>query len=225
MDEGKQKLFAEEENQIIRERIPYIREQYPRVREAYQNHYDWPELDSLRHEIALCITLGLFQAAITLTNHFLESLVKYTLIYHDSEELLASHSGNARDILVSGTADARAKYGRADLGKNINALCRVGFITKAQKEKLDQMRESMRNPYSHVDKEKIFQDETIGVQPAILAEDKFEVAERVESKLADLPIVQGFAQAAIAKRDAPSYFLYVDSLARELWAKLLESDC
>ena len=220
MDAERQKLCAEEANQIIRDRLQYIQEQYPRVREAYQNHYDWPELDPLRHEIALCIALGLFQAAIVLTNHFLESLIKYTLIVHDSKEALASHGGNVLDTLVSGTAEARAKYGSANLDDNINALRRAGLITKARKKKLNQMRQSMRNAYNHADKEKIFQDETIGVQSASLTDDKFELGERVESKLAELLVAQGFGQAAIAERDAPRYFLHVDSLARELRVKL-----
>ena len=57
---------------------------YPRVREAYTNDYGLPELDPLRYEVCICLAVGLNQAAIALTNHLLESMLKYGLIYSHS---------------------------------------------------------------------------------------------------------------------------------------------
>jgi hypothetical protein len=168
----------------------------------------------------LCISFGLFQAAIALTNHLLESLLKNTLIVYHSKDKIASDGGNVINALVSGTAEARANFGGMNLGNTINALCRAGLITKEEKKDLDHLREFMRNAYSHADKEKTFRDGTIPVQPVKLDEGKFEVGKREEAKLAELIIGQGIAQAIIAEREAPKYFLYVDRLARELRGKL-----
>ena len=56
----------------------------------YSTPYDWPEMDTLRYEICGCISFGLNQAAITLTNHLLESLLKYfecALVYANDKTL------------------------------------------------------------------------------------------------------------------------------------------
>ena len=55
---------------------------YPQVITAFKTCYNLPELDPVRHEISLCLIFGLYQAAITLTNHLLESMLKYGLTYH-----------------------------------------------------------------------------------------------------------------------------------------------
>src|SRR5438094_10600049 len=82
MDEATKQAIIDEMNSIIRERQPTIGKNYLRVRDCYLKEYGLPELDPLRYEITLCLTFGLYQAAITLTNHLLESLLKYALIYH-----------------------------------------------------------------------------------------------------------------------------------------------
>ena len=116
MDKERQKLLTDETNQILRERIEFMQKQYPAVRDAYQTHYNWPELDSLRHEISLCITLGLFQAAITLTNHLLESLLKYALIIHHAEgnePKAETVRGRLVTSLVERYEEGRKRYGNA----------------------------------------------------------------------------------------------------------------
>lgn len=220
MNKSLNEVLTDEANQIIQDTVVHIREQYPKVRETYQNHYDWPELDPLRHEISLCLTFGLFQAAIALTNHFLESLIKYTLIVFHSRDTIRKYKGNKVDAMGSGTSDARLKYGKANLGDNINALRKTGLISKEQKRQLDELRNSMRNAYSHADKEKTFQDGTIPVQPMELKNGKFEMEKKRDARIAELIITQGIAQAIQAKHEAPNYFLYVDSLAREIIEKL-----
>lgn len=56
MNEEKKK-YIDEINVILSERLIQIKNNYPQVREAYQNTYDWPEIDPIRHEISLCLML------------------------------------------------------------------------------------------------------------------------------------------------------------------------
>ena len=64
--------------------IASIKNNYDSVADAFENHYDWPEIDPVRSEICECIICGFYQAAITLTNHLLESVLKKALIIDTS---------------------------------------------------------------------------------------------------------------------------------------------
>ena len=81
MDESERQTVIAELKAIVGERQRVMWQNYLLVRDAYRTEYDFPELDPVRHEIAPCLVFGLPQAAITLTNHLLESLLKYSLIY------------------------------------------------------------------------------------------------------------------------------------------------
>jgi hypothetical protein len=103
MDKERQELLTQEVNKIIKSRIAFINRNYPAVRDAYQNHYNWPEMDTLRHEVCLCLIFGLHQAAITLTNHLVESLLKVALITHDAKPELnqSTHKSHSIESFVA----------------------------------------------------------------------------------------------------------------------------
>ena len=118
---------------------------------------------------------------------------------------------------------ARKKYGSNDLGDNINRACTVGLITKEQKKELHEIRERIRNPYSHSDKGKAFGDQRIPAQAIRIDHGKF-VAEQPENpQLAELIIAHGLAQAMQAKEEAVPYFLYMDRIVRQIRGKLFGS--
>lgn len=83
-DEISPEQAVEEIRRIIDSRKEFFCANYPAIRFAFQEHYDTPELDTWRHEVCLCIFFGLYQAAITATNHLLESFLKYALVYYYS---------------------------------------------------------------------------------------------------------------------------------------------
>jgi hypothetical protein len=197
----------------------------PAKQELYskEDKYLWPELDPLRHEISLCLIFGLHQAAITLTNHMLESLLKNALIVHDTK---LEHGGqgkrksNAVESFVARFRPARKRFATNDLGDNINRACTAGLIDKEQKKELRKIREGLRNAYSHSDKDKTFGDQKISTQAMHVEDGKF-VVERPEStRLAELIIAHGLAQAMQAEQEAIPYFLYMDGLARQIREKL-----
>lgn len=223
MDEETQKKWSDEADQILKERIGFMQEYYPAVRDAYQIHYDWPNLDTLRHEISLCIMLGMFQAAITLTNHFLESLLKNALIIKESENNLSKETdvkGRLIDSLVDDFAEAIKKYDNSKLGDNINRACTLGLITKEQKKTLGELRTFFRNAYSHANKGETFGDLTVPWQGVGLEDDGLHLDQKGEPLAAVFPIGQSLIQAMQAKANAPDYFLYMDKLARQIREKL-----
>jgi hypothetical protein len=223
MDEQTKKTLSDEVNQIIRDRRESINNNYPTVRTAYRDSYDWPEMDPLRHEISLCLIFGLNQAAITLTNHMLESLLKNALIIHDSKIDSADAppvSDAPVESFVALTKPASEKYAANDLGDNINRACSVGLITKDQKKDLHEIREKHRNAYSHSDKEKTFGDSTVSAQGVRLEADKLSANQPELARIADLIFAHGVMQAKQAEREAIPYFLYMDGLVRQIREKI-----
>jgi hypothetical protein len=223
MNEDQKKQLIDEVNTIIRSRKEFIERYYPSIRSAYNNDYKWPELDPLRREICLSIMFGLCQAAITLTNHFMESLLKYALIIqhgHKNEETEDKITGKIVTSFGKKYKEGMELYDNANLDKTINSACRGGLITKEQKIKLHQFRERYRNAYSHSDKTKTFGGSTIPVTGLRFENECFIEDEQEEIEVAELIIVQGLAQAIMAQEDALPYFLYMDNLAREIMNKL-----
>jgi hypothetical protein len=226
MHKERQELLNKEVNEIIKSRVQFINQNYPTVREAYQNHYNWPEMDTLRHEVCLCLVFGLHQAAITLTNHLLESLLKNALIvWHTKLEAKAQSSRTQHSIesFVALFRPARKQFSSNDLGDNINRACTAGLITKEQKKELHDIRERIRNPYSHSDKDKAFGDQRIPAQAVRIEDGKFVVEQPENPQLAGLIIAHGIAQAMQAEQEAVPYFFYMDKLVRQIRAKLYDS--
>jgi hypothetical protein len=223
MDRPSREELIAELNDIIRARHPHMMRNYPRVRDAYVTQYVFPELDPLRSEISLCLILGLYEAAITLTNHLLESMLKYALIYRYAKGNQRSSpptAGGATRNVVDWLAEGNKLYADRGLGDNINAACRKGLITKAQKKLLEKFRVTFRDAFSHADKMKTFGDATTSVT-ALHAESNTLVASQPEQvRLAAFLFGQGVFQVALAQQNALPYFLKIDAVARHILAKL-----
>lgn len=222
MDDTSQGSFAKEVTDILKERLDFISRNYPQVRAAHQESYYWPQLDSLRHEVTLCLIFGLHQAATTLTNHMLESLLKIALTIHyaNKNSSQAQTTQKTVESFISFFRSARKEFGGNELGDSINRACTAGLITKEQKTELHKYREIFRNAYSHSDKDKTFGDEHISAQAIHLESGNFAVEQPESARLADLIIHHGLGQAMQAEQDAIPYFLYIDKVTREIRERL-----
>jgi hypothetical protein len=210
-------------NDILRARKQEMAQNYPSVRSTYQTAYELPELDPLRWEVSLCLVFGLYQAAITLTNHLLESMLKYALAYRYSLSHQPSSPpapGTATQRLVDWLAKGNALYADKDLGSNINQACSQGLITKEQKKLLHDFREAFRNAYSHSDKKKTFGQATAPVTAVHVSSNKLVVDTPEEVSIADLLIGQGIFQVAHARQNALNYFLQIDAVVRHVLQQL-----
>ena len=227
MDDSQKEILTEEVNKIIHSRFQFINRFYLQIRDAYNNHYDWPELDPLRHEICISIMFGLCQAGITLTNHLLESLLKYTLIIKCGEKVKQTKKyvqGRIITSLIEKYEDCIKKYNDKSLSTTINKARKEGLISIEQKERLHLYREIFRNAYSHSDKLKTFGKSTMPVTGVKLENGKFVIDEVGEPEIAIFLIGQGIVQAEMAQKNAVPYFLYIDKLVREIRNELFPLD-
>jgi hypothetical protein len=97
------------------------------------------------------------------------------------------------------------------------------LITKDQKKDLHDIRDRIRNPYSHSDKDKAFGEQRIPAQVIRIENDKLIAEEPENPQLAELVIAHGLAQAMQAEEEAVPYFLYMDKLVRQIRTKLFGS--
>ena len=162
----------------------------------------WPEMRYVRDEIIDCLLTGTYQAAITLTNHFLEKSLKMALVYHSTGGKKVHFADQMQTY-----EEALAKFGDSDLSQTINACCSKGLIDKERKKTLQRHRDTFRNAYGHASADKTFG--TLTAPSAILptgnpAHYKIEV-----NTIASMPYIQGMAQQLLAEMDAIPYFKYV----------------
>ncbi len=193
-----------------------IQEKYLSLRYVYTNHYDFPELDPLRHEIVLALIFGLNQAAITLTNHLLESALKNFLIAFHSRDLKVGSSQTGVLSLIAATKPAQKKYGSMNLYDTIEETFKANLIGEDDKQLLHRFRKYMRNAYGHADKSKTFRGSHTTVQGITINEDGLKTDKPVDVGIEDLLVGQGIFQATMAERDAPMYFLEIDKIIRML---------
>ena len=211
---------------FIEELNANIRNNYDTVADAFENEYGWPEVDSVRSEICKCLICGLYQAAITLANHLLESVLKKALIIDES----AKNKTEQSDI-TNVFDDATEQYANKDLDYTINQACRKGLITKKDKNLLHIFRERYRNAYSHADPQKTCSGVSI---PATICttKDLDNPEEFFKRAFTDKPnvilsaennvIIQGLMQSSKAEDEAMDYFLTTDGMIRNLCSRLFD---
>lgn len=219
--------FTEEINHILKERLSEASQTYSKIKEAFETSYDWPEIDILKYEVCVCIIFSLNQAAITMTNHMLESFLKYALGYKQSiqDERFKETVGD-----INALTDILSTLFEIDDGKTlndtINKSCTLGIITKEDKKILHKYRESIRNAYSHAEKRKIHENKEIPVQLAKINDlTGIQVQQESIQKILHMPFIHGLAQLEHAKANAIPYFLYIDKLVRKSKHKIFSQNC
>lgn len=223
MIDEEQKRTIDEINDLIRSRGNFLIKEYPEIEYFYKNGYNLSDLDPIRHEICICIAFGLYQAALTLTNHLLESFIKLSLTYndiHDNATTLEEEPGNKLTTLANDLRASGNKFNDKNLGDNINKACKLGLITKDEKKKLNEFREKFRNAYSHADRKKQHGDITTPVQFSTIEDGEIKMEPPQEVSLFDLPIFQGIAQWHHAEVFSIPYFTYLDGVIRRTLSKI-----
>ncbi len=215
--------IVQELKNILKDSEQGFLKNYISIRKIYKNEYGWPELDPIRYELCLCIIYGHFQAALTLTNHLVEALLKYSLIY--ATFIMKKDKRKGKDIVLSLVEDMEQgiqQYDDETMYNNINTAFKLGLINKTQKNRLHQIRENIRNPYSHADKSKMYGDSIVPVQGIEIKDSGISGDEESVQKIKSLPFLQGIAQVMQAKEYAIPYFKEIDILARSILKNVLE---
>ena len=199
-----------------------IDKNYDTLSDVLETEYEFPALDPVRYEICLCLMSGLNQAALTLTNHLLESVLKKFLILHDSP----CKTQNSSE-LTSVFADATEKYADKKLFDLIEDAYAFGLINNQEKEQLHVFRKVYRNPYSHANPRQTLPDRPLPIR--LLFKDeiesvadfhKFFAPPNVEVNPQNFLPMQGVLQVLLAETCAKDYFLKVDDIVRRINKRL-----
>lgn len=225
MDEATREDIIKEIRHITSSLNDILIYNYVQIREQYTIHYEWPELDSIRHEICLCIIFDLNQAAISLTNHLLENFVKEILISDCITKVRDEiHNNNFHKHLKEVYSRARQKYGEQNLSNNLREAKRIGLLDDSEFETLDNFRVIFRNAYSHADKAKTLGDTTVPVEPFEFKDGEFISLGNQTEIARDLYLAQGIVQALLAKEESIPYFKSIDSIIRKKYILLFGED-
>jgi hypothetical protein len=222
MDQATEQQYLSEVNDLIQSRQKDIFKNYPIIREIFRTSYDGDtELNPLRCEISICLIFGLYQAAITLTNHMIEKYLKIALIYKNRD--FTADGKTTVQKLTNATIQSTAIYNANNMDTNINAACTQRIITKEDKKILHRFREDFRNAYSHADAKKIHTDKRIRLTGVKLTENGLEFESTDSAEIAQLPMSQGVAQMKHAEVNAMPYFRFVDALIRRTWPNIFKN--
>ena len=102
-------------------------------------------LSSDIQEICDCLFLKKHMAALTLTNLLFETMVKLTLVYHEADGRTIDDGFEFENIYEN----ELNKYGSKNLAVNIETLYKKGIITADGRDRLLDLKDLYRNPYSH----------------------------------------------------------------------------
>lgn len=97
------------------------------------------------HEICDCLFLKKHMAAVTLTNLLFETMVKLVLVYLEANGRTLDDGYDFGNIYE----EELKKYGNKNLGENIETLYKKNAITSKQRDRLLELKNIFRNPYSH----------------------------------------------------------------------------
>lgn len=184
---------------------PVMTASYLKIRENYLLRLHC-QYDPIRIEICKCITHGLFQASITLTNHYLEKFMKTSLIYHSAGfKTIDENTFSQLEPHID-------KFDSLDLEDTINRACTAGIISKAEKSALKKFKETFRNAYSHAEAKKLFKD--IGPINLVMGSFNGGLDVRPLNNVKPYSILpfHGHMQQQAAQRDAIPYFKAVDKI-------------
>lgn len=167
------------------------------------------DFNTLIFEINNCLLLELNRAAITLTNHLLERLLKLALINNETGVETVEF-----DKLNEVFKEPNKKYGNIDLGNSIELCRKAELITDKEKSFLfDIIRVLMRNGFSHADSSKILkklpdQSEMFGGSFSNPNAELKKIS--VNQKI--IPTFQAIQMENFAKENGTKYFDFVFNL-------------
>ena len=157
-------------------------------------------------EICSCFYLQKNMAAVTLTNHLLESAIKFALVFKE---------GNGKTIDDPAKMDTLFEeeckmYMSKDLGINIKTLFDKGMITESQRDRLIHLKNLYRNPYSHASNNALVNTASTQIVCGDLSNPSY-IEER-QAKVAYNPLFMVDARIDFINRTGVSYFEEVVNL-------------
>lgn len=102
-------------------------------------------LSPIVEQICDCLYFQHNYAALTLTNYLFEAMIKLSLILHTGKEKALSGDNSFEEIY----SEYIEEYKSGDLHPNIEKIYKLGMITTLQRDRLLDLKDLFRNPFSH----------------------------------------------------------------------------
>jgi len=180
------------------------------------NYQIFFELNTLVFEINKCLILEFDRAAITLTNYFLERLLKLALIYNEIG--IGSIEIDKWDEILSPTI---SKFDKLNLGKSIELCKKNNLINSSEKDYLwNIIRDLIRNGFSHAESNKILSE--VPNEKTVYKGSLYDNSdiEKVTINQKLIPEIQALLIEDFAKAIAKNYFDFVYKLSYNIEKKL-----
>ena len=97
------------------------------------------------NEICECLYLNHRYAALTLTNYLFEAMAKMSLILYYGKDKVLVEKRNFEDAFK----DEIEKFKNSNLHNNLELLCKIDLLSKVERDRLIDLKELYRNPFSH----------------------------------------------------------------------------
>lgn len=176
------------------------------------NYQIFFEFNTLVFEINKCLILELDRAAITLTNYFLERLLKLALIYNE-----IGIDGIEIEKWDEVLSPAISKFDNIKLGNSIEQCKKHNLINSSEKKYLwDIIRDLIRNGFSHAESNKILSElpnERKVYKGSLYDNSEIEKV-TINQKL--IPEIQALLIENFAKANSQSYFDFVYNLSHNI---------
>ena len=176
------------------------------------NYQIFFEFNTLVFEINKCLILELDRAAITLTNYFLERLLKLALIYNE-----IGIDGIEIEKWDEVLSPAISKFDNIKLGNSIEQCKKHNLINSSEKDYLwNIIRDLIRNGFSHAESNKILSElpnERKVYKGSLYDNSEIEKV-TINQKL--IPEIQALLIENFAKANSQSYFDFVYNLSHNI---------
>ena len=148
-------------NNEIKQRTEYyselIEKNFNQLKDYYSYSFmEFCELNSLKNEILNCQLFELYQSSIFTTNHFLERMIKLSLIKLHTIEYNYSDIEKYTEKLK----ESEKEYDNLILYKSLEKALEKKLITTEQHKYLIDVKDYLRNPYSHAEVSKIIKNDS-----------------------------------------------------------------
>ncbi|MCX2492632.1 hypothetical protein OQX63_04060 [Pedobacter sp. PF22-3] len=182
------------------------REKYDFLFERFENGMPSGAFGIIRHEIRNCLVYGMFQAALTLTNHYMEKFLKVALINSEVTVMMTDFQ-----LFNEQRAAAIQKFGKKVLFENINSACEKEIITENEKTALLEFKNLYRNTFSHFDHQSLIADSDVQLYQFSFTKPGEISQGSIDAK--NLFVDMGHTDADFAKKNAVLYFMAIDDIA------------
>jgi len=172
--------------------------------------YYFTDLKPTIGEIIKCLLIEAYSASITLTNHFLERILKLALIQKTS----GTQPEKIKDWNEAYSESAKKRISNWRMGITIKKCKELKIISKHQFRELTYFHETIRNGFSHYDPEQILKDSENTINLIDESDSENKKIEGINYK--EIPTLQNFFVRKFARENAEEYFDYVFNLMLDI---------